>query len=176
MPVRKATAADLDRVVEIYDAIHAEEEAGRLSTGWRRGIYPGRESAAPALAAGTLHVLEKDGIILGSAIIDSNQPDAYQSGKWRQECAPEKVMVIHTLTIDPACLQAGLGREFMRFYANHAHSSGCSWLRLDTNVINSPARAFYKKLGFAETGTVRTPFHGLQDVTLVLLEREAIPL
>ena len=44
MPVtfRKAAASDIDAVTAIYDAIIAEEEAGRAATGWKRGIYPVR--------------------------------------------------------------------------------------------------------------------------------------
>ena len=40
MPVtfRKAAASDIDAVTAIYDAIHTEEEAGRTTTGWKRGI------------------------------------------------------------------------------------------------------------------------------------------
>ena len=38
MPVtfRKAAASDIDAVTAIYDAIIAEEEAGRAATGWKR--------------------------------------------------------------------------------------------------------------------------------------------
>ena len=42
---RKATASDIDDVTAIYDAILTEEEAGRTTTGWRRGIYPVRSTA-----------------------------------------------------------------------------------------------------------------------------------
>ena len=56
MPVtfRKAAASDIDAVTAIYDAIIAEEEAGRAATGWKRGIYPVRATAEAALTRGDL--------------------------------------------------------------------------------------------------------------------------
>ncbi len=53
---RKATASDIDDVTAIYDAILTEEEAGRTTTGWRRGIYPVRSTAETALARGSCTV------------------------------------------------------------------------------------------------------------------------
>ena len=63
MPVtfRKAAASDIDAVTAIYDAIIAEEEAGRAATGWKRGIYPVRATAEAALTRGDLFVAEADG-------------------------------------------------------------------------------------------------------------------
>ena len=37
MEIRPATAADLDGVAAVYDAIHDEEEAGRAVIGWVGG-------------------------------------------------------------------------------------------------------------------------------------------
>ena len=61
MPVtfRKAAASDIDAVTAIYDAIHTEEEAGRTTTGWKRGIYPVRATAEAALTRGDLFVAER---------------------------------------------------------------------------------------------------------------------
>ena len=53
---RLATAADLDVVEAIYNAIHDQEEAGLVSIGWVRDVYPTRATAAAALAAGDLFV------------------------------------------------------------------------------------------------------------------------
>ena len=47
--IRKATGADIDAVAEIYELIHTEEEAGRTTTGWKRGVYPTRAVAEAAV-------------------------------------------------------------------------------------------------------------------------------
>lgn len=61
--IRPAAAHDLARIEEIYDAIHTAEEAGNVSIGWVRGVYPTRATAQAALDAGELFVLESDGTV-----------------------------------------------------------------------------------------------------------------
>ena len=53
--IRPAAAHDLARIEEIYDAIHTAEEAGNVSIGWVRGVYPTRATAQAALDA--LHAM-----------------------------------------------------------------------------------------------------------------------
>ena len=52
--IRPAAAHDLARIEEIYDAIHTAEEAGNVSIGWVRGVYPTRATAQAALDAGEI--------------------------------------------------------------------------------------------------------------------------
>ena len=47
--IRKATKADLDSVVRLYEEMHDAQEAGLICTNWKRGIYPSRATACSAL-------------------------------------------------------------------------------------------------------------------------------
>ena len=58
---RKAAASDLDAVTAIYDRLHAQEDAGRVTIGWVTGVYPIRFDAEQALARGDLYVCESEG-------------------------------------------------------------------------------------------------------------------
>ena len=49
MDIRKAAKTDLDGVARIYDALHDAEEAGTITVGWIRGVYPTRATAEAAL-------------------------------------------------------------------------------------------------------------------------------
>ena len=169
--IRKAMKSDLDAVVNIYDEIHQAEEAGIISVGWTRGIYPVKETAEEALKRDDLFVIEKDGIVLGSGIINKLQVDVYKKAKWEHEAEDEKVRVLHTLTISPRAGKQGLGKEFVKFYENYALENGCSELRIDTNERNRAARKMYSKLGYKEVAIVPTVFNGIPDVNLVLLEK-----
>ena len=60
--IRPATADDLPRIEEIYDAIHTAEETGAASVGWARGVYPTRATAQAVLV---LHTLVVDPTIAG---------------------------------------------------------------------------------------------------------------
>lgn len=57
MMFRKATIDDIDRIAEIYEEIHTEEEAGRVTIGWVRGVYPTRVTAEGSVTAGDMFVL-----------------------------------------------------------------------------------------------------------------------
>lgn len=169
--IRKATADDADAVASIYEKAHAAEEAGLVTTGWKRGIYPVRDTALAALGRDDLFVMEDKGIIVGTAILNKIQVDAYVNGNWKFDAAPEKVMVMHTLVIDPDNRAKGYGKKFVKFYEEYALASGCPYLRMDTNEKNNAARRLYANSGYEEIGIVPCVFNGLDGVNLVLLEK-----
>lgn len=170
--IRKATENDISAIAAIYDAIHTEEEAGRLTIGWGRNIYPTERTALDALAAGSLYVLEEDKNILAAAKIDQIQMPAYADAAWKYAAADEEVLVLHTLVVLPSAMRRGCGPAFMQFYEELARKMGCKALRIDTNARNLYARKFYDRLGYTETGIVPCEFNGLKDVNLVCLEKQ----
>ena len=171
MLIRKAEAQDLNAISAVYDLIHTEEESGRLTIGWQRGIYPVFHTAQMALEQDDLFVMEDGGEIIGAAVINQMQVDVYANGQWEKEAPEEAVMVLHTLVISPLHAGKGYGKQFVRFYEEYALAHGCPHLRMDTNERNLAARALYKKLGYREAGIVPCVFNGLRDVRLVLLEK-----
>lgn len=173
--IRKAAAEDLEAVKRIYEEIHSEEEAGRTSTGWLRNVYPTGETAEKALQNGELYVMEEAGEIVASGRINGNQEPEYALVPWQYPAEPDRVLVLHTLTISPRYRGQGRGRAFVAFYEALAAERGCTCLRLDTNARNLTARAMYKKLGFREAGVVPTTFNGIAGVALVCLEKQTVP-
>lgn len=169
--IRKATSADLPAVSAIYDRIHDAEAAGTITTGWLRGVYPTDATARSALGAGDLFVLEDGGAVVAAARINREQVDVYASVKWRYPAADGEVMVLHTLTVDPPRSGHGYGRQFLKFYEQHALENGCPVLRIDTNAKNAAARAMYAKHGYLESGVVPTVFNGIPNVMLVCMEK-----
>ena len=168
--IRLATATDVPVVAKLYDEIHTAEEAGEQTIGWIRGVYPTAATAEAALARGDLFVLETDKI-LGAAIINRIQVDAYEGAAWAYDAPADKVCVLHTLVISPRAGKMGCGRAFVQFYEDYAREHGCAELRMDTNARNTRARAMYAKLGYREIGIVPTVFNGIPGVDLVLLEK-----
>ena len=131
--IRPAAAHDLARIEEIYDAIHTAEEAGNVSIGWVRGVYPTRATAQAALDAGELFVLESDGTVYAAGRINREQVPVYAEVPWAHDAAPEQVLVLHTLVVDPAAAGRGYGTQFVRFYEQYAREHGCPELRIDTD-------------------------------------------
>ena len=169
--IRRATEGDLTAIAAIYDRIHDAEEAGRLTTGWVRGVYPTEATARAALAAGDLFVLQDGGGIVAAARINREQVDVYAQVPWQYPARGDQVMVLHTLTVDPAKSGLGYGRAFLEFYERYALESGCPVLRIDTNEKNTAARAMYKRHGYLESGIVPTVFNGIPGVMLVCMEK-----
>ena len=170
--IKKAVIRDLDAVDCLYQEIHDAEEAGLITTGWIRAIYPVRATAEAALKRDDLFVLEENGHILGSGIINQLQVDVYEGAPWKYQVTDNQVCVLHTLVISPSARGKGYGREFIRFYEDYALQHGCSELRIDTNERNLAARAMYRKYGYQEIDIVPTTFNGITGVNLVLLEKQ----
>ena len=171
MLIRKAEKRDIEGVAAVYDAVHAAEESGAVTIGWKRGIYPTHATAQAALERDDLFVMEEDGTIIGAAIINQVQVDVYDGAPWRHPAGDEQVCVLHTLVIDPAVGRRGYGKAFVAFYEDYARKTGCPFLRMDTNARNANARALYQTLGYEEIAVVPCVFNGLADVNLVLLEK-----
>lgn len=172
MKFRRAGMRDLDRIAAIYDAIHAEEEAGRAAIGWDRAVYPTRATAAAAIRAGDMFVAEQDGDVIASARINREQVPEYANAAWRADAPAERVMVLHTLVVDPASAGRGVGSAFVGFYEAYARAHDCPYLRMDTNAKNAAARALYARLGYREADIVDCTFNGIPGVRLVCLEKE----
>ena len=169
--IRKAEAGDIDAVEAVYDEIHSAEEAGELTIGWIRGVYPVRATAEAALQRGDLFVLEDGGQVRGAAVINQIQVDVYAGAPWKHAAEDNEVLVLHTLVISPESGRKGYGKRFIRFYEDYASEHGCPELRIDTNARNLTAREMYRKLGYEEIAVVPTEFNGISGVDLVLLEK-----
>ena len=112
--IRPATAADLPRISDLYDAILTREETGGpVYTNWQRGKYPTEDTARQALEAGTLYVGEEGGVLWGVVNLNGVQLPEYGAIPWSLPAREDQVGVIHTLCIHPA--QSGRGEFFPVF-------------------------------------------------------------
>lgn len=171
MIIRKASEEDIMAVEAIYDHLHTLEEAGTLSIGWIRNIYPTRRTAEEALEKGELFVLEDGGKVTAAARINQEQVPEYADAAWDYLCSPDEVMVLHTLVVDPQVSGRGYGTAFVNFYEEYALHCGCPYLRMDTNEKNTAARRLYARLGYREASVVPCVFNGISGVQLVCLEK-----
>ena len=172
--IRKADEADLDAVELVYSMVHDQEEAGEVSIGWDRAIYPTRATAEAALARGDLYVEEADGEVVACAIINSDQPDGYERAAWRVPAEGDETLVLHTLVVRPDRGGHGHAGRLVAFYEDMARELGCVSCRIDTNARNVRARAMYAGMGYEEVSVVPVTFNGIEGVQLVCLEK-ALP-
>ena len=171
MTIRKATAADLDGVEAIYNAVLAQQANGINYTNWQKGAYPTRSTAEKALTDGTLYVQTEDGKLVGCAVFNQEQLPEYSYIDWQYPAEPEQVMVIHTLCIHPDAAGNGLAKAMVAFAEELGRSQDCTVMRFDTYEGNLPARKLYSRLGFRLAGGTEFFFQGFIHEILVLFEK-----
>ena len=170
--IRPAAAADIPGIAAIYDAILSREERGPVYTNWQRGKYPTADTAREALDAGTLYVLEEDGVIAGVVNLNGVQLPEYADVSWSIPAAPENVAVIHTLCIHPDRAGRGLARQMVAFCEEEARLQGRTVMRLDTWEGNAPANRMYPALGYRFAGAAEFFFQGFIHEVLNCYEKE----
>lgn len=172
MIIRKADISEIKDITEVYSKVLNEEENGRITTGWIRGVYPTEETVKEGISNGDMFVAEENGKITAAARINRIPAPAYAKAHWEYIADDENgVMVLHTLAVSPDCGGRGIGSKFVKFYEDYALKNGCKNLRMDTNERNTNARRLYKKLGYREADIIPCTFNGIEGVRLVCLEK-----
>lgn len=171
--IRKGIEQDIPHIAAIYENIHDNEECGKSTVGWIRGVYPTADTAVRRWTPTTCSSWRRAAPVVAAARINRIQVPVYADVPWRYPDVPdEQVMVLHTLVVEPACSGKGYGTKFVAFYEDYARENGCPYLRMDTNARNKTARKLYAGLGYWEAGIMPCVFNGIPGVQLVCLEKK----
>lgn len=81
----------------------------------------------------------------------------------------QSAVLMHIAT-DPARRKKGLGRLLLEQACTEAAQEGCISMQLNVRAGNAPARAFYRALGFVETG-LSTGYYTAPDDDAVFMEK-----
>ncbi len=159
--IRKATYKDIDAVEKEYIEHLLYEQEHTAYTVWKLGVYPTRDTAEKALAQGSLYVLEQEGEICASMILNHVQPKEYSSIPWKYPAGPEEVSVIHLLCFRPSKAGHGFGKAMVTFAIEEGKRLNCKAVRLDTGAQNTPAAALYRKIGFEQAAVSSMAIGGI---------------
>ena len=146
--------SDARLVANLYDTLNDELERGVNYPGWRKNIYPTKDTAIEGIKEGTLFVAKLDKDIVGTIILNNDQPAAYKSLTWSISANNEEVIVIHTLAVHPKYLRYGIARKLLEFANIYAKTKGVSTIRLDVYINNTPAIKLYESCGYRFIGNV----------------------
>ena len=144
--IRKATAGELTRILEIYDIARAYMRANGNMTQWVNG-YPQEALVSRDIADGNLYVLaDEDGEVHAVfGIYGGDDPTyAYIDGCWASDTP---YAAIHRVASDGRV--KGVFKKAFEFAAGmHSH------LRIDTHADNVTMQKAVEKCGFVHRGTI----------------------
>lgn len=137
--IRRARKADLPRMIDVFmRAYEGLEEYGEPSRGAARRYIKWLMRRSPE---GTF-VAEEDGRIIGFVCADP---------QW-EVAESDRGGAIHEIVVDPDFRGRGVGRALMEHAEEFLRSRGVTVIELWVGLRN-PAREFYRKLGYRETGS-----------------------
>jgi ribosomal protein S18 acetylase RimI-like enzyme len=112
---------------------------------------PSVESIRADVAAGAVEVLDDNAELVGCVTLDQAVDPLWRNWDWSAEGEP--AVSVHRLMVHPSRRGRGLGRLLMQHAEEVTRQHGGRSIRLDCLLQNANAVAFYKQLGFRQTGT-----------------------
>ena len=91
----------------------------------------------------TLLVAEKEGVLLGLAVLLTHAPSDFAGA------VPRKVVVIDNLVVTARRRSRGIGRELLDATTTWARARGATHVELGVHDVNQDALRFYRRHGFA---------------------------
>ncbi|NLU24736.1 MAG: GNAT family N-acetyltransferase [Clostridiales bacterium] len=146
--IRPATEADIAPIAETYTQLLTHEAKVGSTSNWQLNVYPTIKVPQEKVAAGEMYVLEADGEIGASMVLNREQAAEFSKIPWAYDAQPDHVLVIHTLCIPPRMARRGYGRAMVDYAKEFAREQGCTVIRIDTYAHNEPAKAMYTRNGF----------------------------
>jgi N-acetylglutamate synthase-like GNAT family acetyltransferase len=133
MECRPASAEDAGRIAELLEQLGYPASLEAVAR---------RLQALEASQADHVWVAERDGTVVGLVAI-------HVSGSLEYDGDVAKVSAI---VVDPTARRQGIGEQLMALAEREARRRGCVLLFLTTAERRKDAQAFYRTIGFEETG------------------------
>lgn len=168
--IRRAETKDIKDIARTYEQLLLYEQEHGSTSNWRLGVYPTEKVPEEKVPDGTMYVLEENGKICASMVLNKEQAKEYGQIDWQYPAEPDQVLVIHTLCIAPQMSKRGYGTKMVEFAKGHARENGCTVIRIDTFAHNEPAKYLYQKNGFRIAGYAESMHQGVIPEELVYLE------
>lgn len=152
--MEKATLTDLEEIVGLFDGVQAWLVKQGLSEQW--GCAPFSESEAQRerfrswLDAGELYVVREGRRIVGTLVFSATPP-----GYARAALAGRKTDgYLEAFAVHRDYAGGGIGAALLAWAEQEARGRGLAYLRLDCWAENPALRAYYRRAGFREVGTL----------------------
>lgn len=145
---------DIGGLEQLYNELTDHLAATTNYPGWKKGIYPQRQTAVDGVKEGSLYLARQGDAIIASVILRHASQPAYRGVRWQISAEDPEVLVVYTFTVHPAYQGRGVGRAMMDFVLHQGQASGAKAIRLDVSAENAPAIRLYESCGFQYIDTV----------------------
>ena len=139
--IRRATAADLPRIVELLQQLSIDEPREDVESSVPAAY---REAFATIDGDPAQHLLvaEQDGRVVGTLVVVVIPNLSHRAKPWA---------VAENVVVDGGARGRGIGEALIREATVIARRAGCFKLSLTSNKARSEAHRFYGRLGFRAT-------------------------
>ena len=166
MIIVKAEPDQFQAVREFYfDVIDGIGDSGD-SVGWKKDIYPAPDFLKESICNSELFIVEEDGIIIGSMVLNHLYNDEYRKIHWPTQANDSEVMVIHALGVRPTHREKGCAKQMVQFAINYAIDKQQKAIRIDVLKGNLAAKRLYSGMGFRYIQTLQMYYEDRKSTRL----------
>ncbi|RZW57932.1 MAG: GNAT family N-acetyltransferase [Flavobacteriaceae bacterium] len=151
--IRKATASDIDSIVEISKAC-AQHMIDNKIFQWNAD-YPNKHAFEEDLNQDQLYVTATSDSVMGCVVISEIMDEEYKAIDWLTPSGNQ--FYIHRLAVHPDLQGQGLAQELMAFAENLGRKENMDSIRLDTFSKNERNQKFYEQRGYKRLGNIYFP-------------------
>ncbi len=106
--IRVAGEADIAAIADTYTELLVYEQEHGSNSNWKLGVYPTIAVPKRAVPAGTMYVLEEEGEVCGSMILNYAQAKEYADVPWQYPAEGEEVWLFIRCAFHRARLAMGM--------------------------------------------------------------------
>lgn len=142
--ITRATLADLDTVVDIYEETSRWLVARGIADQWRPGEYTAA-MARHTIAQAEVYLAWRASAAVGKCSLMWDDPQVWGA-------QPPDAGYVHGLATRRSEAGRGLGATLLRYAAHRIAANSRQYLRLDCAANNQALRDYYERLGFTHRG------------------------
>ncbi len=146
--ITRATLADLDAVIDIYEEAARWLVARGIADQWRPGEYTAA-MARHTIEQAEVYLAWRAGAAVGKCSLIWDDPTVWGA-------QPPNAGYVHGLATRRSEAGRGLGATLLRHAARQIAAVGRPYLRLDCSANNRALRNYYERLGFTHRGDTIT--------------------
>ena len=138
--VRKATEADIPRILELYRQLELNPSPGSVDPSPEDCL--GVVRSVSATPGQELLVAEENGRVAGTMMVVIVPSLAHHASPWA---------VVEHMVVEEKLRSRGIGKALMDYAVAKAKAAGCYKIMLSSNKKRQDAHRFYRSLGFTAT-------------------------